>query len=415
VITKPDLLDNLDNLNNIVGGNISKNVMLDGGYFVVNNKIDSIPKENEYFLQNFDSKKDVILTKRYGVANLTAHLQKYLISSIKKNLPTIKHDISEILIAQKTRSQAVGSELKDPQSKINYFSRVAHQLDAILLNYLESNGNIPNVGLKIGKVIDEFVNSTTKLDPFSQESADNDYLLKIIESFNGYHLTTQVSIEQLIDKCITDKNKRPIMLIMPIGVKCINNIVSILNETICTIVKTNIINGLEMYPKLKALLIGTLTSNVQSYGETVLDSVKYYLEKEEEFFWSTNSEFKSALNSSYLPKPNPDQNKNSSEKKYFTSHYSYNPDQIRSLASEYFKTVQMRAVDYIVKLIVSGTIKKLEKNISNDLNQMFISQSPQIMLELFSEDPNIVKERVTLTNNITKLDEVLSMVNMCDT
>ena len=416
VITKPDLLDNLDNLNNIVGGNISKNVMMDGGYFVVNNKTESTQKETEYFMQNFDQKREVIANKRYGILNLTTHLQKYLITSIKKNLPDIKRDLSDMLKSQKARSSMMGNELKDSQSKINYFSRVTYQIDSTIMNYLESNGSNPNVGSKIGKIIDEFVNSIIQLNPFSTDEVNDSYLNEIIESFNGYHLTTQVSIEQLIDRCITDKNKKPIMLILPISTKCVNSIISILGGTIGHIIKSNTITGLEMYPKLKALIINTLISNVQSYGDSVIASIVYYLEKEEEFVWSTSPEFKSALSSSYLPRSNNDPQKQSKDniQSSMTTHYSYNPDQVRTLSTEYFKTVKTRAVDYIVKLIISGTIKKLERNVSSDLNQMLITQPSQTISELFSEDPNIVKERTTILNNITKLEEIITIANTCD-
>lgn len=403
VITKPDLLDNLDNLNNIVGGNISKNVMLDGGYFVVNNKTESIQKENEYFMQNFDQKREVISNKRYGVSNLIVYLQKFLISSIKKSLPEIKGELTEILKAQRTRAQIVGSELKDIQSKINYFSRVAHQLDSIVINCLESNCtsiNIPNVGLKIGKIIHEFVNSIKSLEPFSHDSVDDDYLNQIIESFNGYHLTTQVSMEELVDRCITDKNKKPVMLIAPISIKCVNNIVTVLNETIAQVLKSNIINGLEMYPKLKMLLHNTLTNNIQSYGEMVTTDILYCLKKEEEFLWSTDQEFKNSLN--FIPSKSDDQ------------HGTYNSEQVRKLSAHYFTTIKTRVADYIVKLIISGTIKKLEHNVSNDLNHMFITQTPQSMADLFSEDQSIVKERTILSNNILKLEEVINIANTCE-
>jgi hypothetical protein len=67
----------------------------------------------------------------------------------------------------------MGSELKDSQSKINYFSRVTYQLDSTIMNYLESNGSNPNVGSKIGKIIDElFERNNRKLQwiPFDNSS-----------------------------------------------------------------------------------------------------------------------------------------------------------------------------------------------------------------------------------------------------
>ena len=397
VITKPDLLDNLDHLNTIIAGNISKNVMLDGGYFVINNKTDSPQKENEWFLNNFDNKKEIIVNKRYGIINLTMHLQKYLLAAIKKNLPEIKKELFDILKTQKTKLSMLGTELKDTQAKMNYFGRVVHQFDTTILNCLESNGStesdvLQNIGSHIGQSINEFIVSMTALNPFSPKIIDDMYFTNIINSFKGYHLTTQVSIEHLIDKCIKDNTKNPLMKIVPISNKCIDSVTQLLMNLINDIVKANIIYGLEAYPKMRSLILNTLMTNIQKNAEDVMRKVNEYLENEQDFIWSTDSEFKKILNGS-------------------TQASNYSVEQIRLLTFEYFKTIRTRAVDYIIKLIISGTVKKLERNVNNDLNQIFVTQSQPVLLELFSEDSGVAKERIILSNNITKIEEVINIMN----
>ncbi len=398
VITKPDLLEDKDSLNNIVAGNISKDVMMDEGYFVVNNRTDSSTKETEWFTQNFDSKREIISNKRFGIINLKNHLQKYLISSIKKSIPAIRNELQEILRTQKNRSLSIGTELDGTQSKINYFTRIISQLDNAIEDCLESRGKLQNIGFKIGKAIEDFVLDMKFLDPFTEDLTDDTYLDKIMESFNGYHITTQISLEQLIDRCITDKTKKPIMLILPISAKFVNKVISVLEETIGYIVKSDVVGGLETYPKLKLLVTTELLSKIKNYGDHVVSEITHYLNIEEKFFWSTDSEFKRSLSVPIVP--------NSQE--------NANVMQVRKLATEYYKTIKSRAIDYIIKLIISGTVKELEENVSEDLSRLLSQQNKEKLNELFAEDPNISKERITVSNNIVKIEEIINTISTYD-
>lgn len=437
VMTKPDLLDSIDRdkLNDIIGGkiaggtaNLSKSVMMDEGFFVVNNKCESHAKETEYFLHNFDEAKEIISGEKFGISNLMNHCQKYLANSIRKMIPEIKSSLEDILKTQKIKSHHLGTELTDTHSKISYLGRVIYQLNKHIVNSLESNGTIPNVGSKIGKIIDTFVNEISKLNPFSDENMKDAYIENIIESFNGYHLTAQVSLEQIIERCITDRKLRPIMLISPISSICIRDIVCVLEDTVDKVIKCENIDSISSYPKLKSIITILLNSNIKEYAKETEKEIIKYLETEEEFFWSTSSDFRTTLKSLYLPKPSDEDKKKevqqlpalfgdsfrqiakSDRSNVVTTHYSYDVSQVRTLATEYFKTITNRGRDYIVKQIIVGIVKKLEKNITNDLNQLSV-QNQSSIAELFVEDPVIAKERITVTNNIVKIEEILTMVS----
>lgn len=441
VITKPDLLDNFDKLNDIVSGNISKSVMLDDGYFVVNNKTESARKESEFFNQKFDCNKEIIIKKRYGISNLMSHLQTHLITSIKQCIPSIKTKMIDILKEQRVRSQILGIEIKDQQTKTNYFGKIIYQLNNEIINSLESHGNIPNIGQHIRKIIDTFVKNITCLNPFSESQMNNEHIINIIDSFNGYHLTSQVSLEQIVERCITDKKIKPIMLILPVSIECVNNIVLILENVIDKISKSGNIDNLESYPKLKNLIVSTLLANIKTYGENVVNEINKYLIIEENFFWSTSIDFKNTFNTLYLPKSNETftvkKNQshssdsiatlntndifkynislaNDKQNKTIITNYNYDVDQVRTLSTEYYKTIIARARDYIVKIIIVGIIKKMETNINNDLNQLFANQSQNTMSDLFVENTETVTERINVSNNITKLEEIIQMLNSTD-
>lgn len=414
VMTKPDLLDSFDKLNDIVANKISKSVMLDEGYFIINNKTNNFKDENEYFTQRFDDTKEIMTKKRYGIVNLTDTLQKLLIVSIKKTLPEIKNKLADILKQQKNKEKSLGVELKDSQSKTNYFNNTVYQLGQSITNSLES-ATIPNVGAKIGKIIDVFVNEIEKLDPFTNGGDNNKwfsdkYISEIIDGFSGYHLTTRISTEQLVERCITDKKIQPIMLMMPISEKCVNNILMALEDTVDKITRGGNVNNIEMYPNLRSLIVSQLIENVKLYGNETLTNIINYLKTEEDFFWSTDKEFRKMLASPSV-NTDSDQKEKTFQQVMQESLKTESPETVKKLSSEYFKTIKKRSVDYIVKLIISGVVKKIEKNITSEMSQMFISMSQQQMNELFCEDNSVVKEREIVAQNIQKIEEVVLLVS----
>jgi hypothetical protein len=216
------------------------------------------------------------------------------------------------------------------------------------------------------------------------------------------------------------------MLIIPISSNCIRDIVCILEDTIDKVMRAENIDNLASYPKLKATIMTTLIGNIKGYARDVENAIKTYLETEEEFFWSTSPDFRQTLKSLYLPKPSDDEKKKDQSTISFgdsfrqmirqdklqsgvTTHYSYETIQVRTLATEYFKTITVRARDYIVKQIVVGIVKRLEKSITNDLNLLLTAQNSASISELFAEDPAVAKDRITVSNNITKIEEILNM------
>ena len=57
-----------------------------------------------------------------------------------------------------------------------------------------------------------------------------------------------------------------------------------------------------------------------------------------------------------------------------------------------------------------GIINELEENVLNKLNTLLTEQKQSTLVEIFTEDSAISKERITVLNNIAKIEKVLSMV-----
>lgn len=440
VLTKSDLLtpQDRDKLNFIIAGKVtngdemlSSSEMMTKGYFVVNNNVNSIIEEEKYFEDNFDKNKEIIMGERYSVLHLRNHLQTYLINEISKLMPEIKNNLNEILKNQKNRALQLGDEMETDQEKMKFVISTISELSRIIENTIrnDSSGNI-HIGAKIGEIQKKFLINISNLEPFSLQKTSDTELQNIIDSFNGFHLTSHVSIEQLVDKCIKDPQKKPIMLIKPISEEYVKSIVSVLLGAIQQILSTSeTIANINSYPKFKQLLHNTIIAHIQLYENKTNEFIQKNLAIEESFVWSTNQKFRENLNKHYLPKSNDNNQKsekstfmsssalkNSTTFKTQTDHidkstlfqYNYEPSQIREIVSEYYVTIIERTRDYIIKIVINNMINELRRSITEQLGNLInTNDNHQSIISTIIENKSTAKERQTLRENIKKIEHII--------
>jgi hypothetical protein len=426
ILTKPDLLDKQQKLNDIVAGKISKSVMLDDGYFVVNNKVED---EHTWFERLFHTHSQIISGKRYGVRNLLSHIQKYLVNVIKENLPNVRHNLSEVQKKLKLKVQQMGTEIKDTDNKIGYTGRIIYQLNQSFINSLESKGTVPNGGYEVKKIFQDFIENTNKLNPFAETELEDAHIQTIIDSFDGYHMTTQASIIQLLERCIGDRKIRPVMTLLPHISSCIQRVVDLIEVLARELLVTAIADNVGLYPRLKETIVTNLVTLIKSYGSAVNDDMLKHLTIQEDFIWTSNTKFQEMvtelINVKNLTKQ-PVSEKPSAmtfarsmnagtqllrDRSDDVVMYCYNVSQIRQLAKQYFSTVITCCQDMCIKSVVSGIIKRLEREFSMTMTKQLIGRGSDAINELFWEDPEVAKERNKLIKNLEKIQETIDIVN----
>lgn len=445
VLTKIDLLDAKmrNDLNFIISGRvtnsdelISQVETMSEGYFVVNNNTESLVAEKQYFMNNFDQNCEILAKQKYCVGYLKLHLQSHLANSITKLLPTIKNNLSDILFAQKQKTLQLGSEMETEQDKKKYVGAMISELSRIVRDILkDDNSGLLNIGPKIREAQNKFLTEVTALNPFSFENTSDTELKAIIDGFNGFHLTSNVSIAQLVDKCIKDQQKRPVMLIKPISDEFIRNVSSIIIDAIGNILKsnaTNIVNlenpisSINSYPKFRALLQSKITTNVRECEINANSLINLLLVTKESYVWSTDPEFTEALGTHYLPKSNKELSK--LEKDTFMTYsvvkssaqykavvhktplfqYSYEPSQVRELASKYYGTIIKTMRDLIITIAFTHVINKLSSSINNQLNCLINpEEGEKSVTSLIVENSVTTRERQMLRENIALLEETI--------
>lgn len=424
VLTKPDLLDrdNLDMMNNIVSGNISKNVMMDEGYFIINNKCETYSKENEFFQSRFDNNKYIIKNKRFGIINLQTYLKKYMLNYIKKELPGIKNDMYELLKYYKNRNILLGTELDSNQSKLNYIVKIVNQLNTEIIKSLELYESESDAGSHIGKHINEYVNRITCMNPFSEKYISNEYLQGILQSFCGYHMSNSISIEQIIKKCMNNKNARLSVLLEPLTLECVDGICNVLNDMLNKIIGSDTIDNLNAYKTLKHIIISSIICDINTYRTEVLKEIIKYMETEDDFFWTADEEFIELMKTfSYTPTNfyKKEEGGTINEKTVSKFKISLDDDvknksdvsKVRNIISSYHKTILNNAKGHIVKIIIHGIVMNLEKNMSSNLLKILTEQQTINMTELFQENEETKKEREITLDSIKYLEEIIMIIN----
>ena len=124
VLTKSDGLRSVSKLNNIVNNDehISKDLMLDDGYFVVNNLVDD---NSDWYTKTFGLNSSIFKKKRYGVANLKSQLKKVIKNYRERN--------SENFL-EKYRARVIGRREKDELSKHILAKQILKKLHLFLIH-----------------------------------------------------------------------------------------------------------------------------------------------------------------------------------------------------------------------------------------------------------------------------------------
>lgn len=440
VLTKIDRLDSVvrASFNNLIAGKminrdetLSSSLTMSEGFYVVNNVCKTITEENEYFLTNFAADREILSEKKYGLENLQLQLQSILASAIRKLVPQIKTNLSEILSKQRIKSQGLGLELKTDQEKRVYLTTTTTTLGRLIGASIRPYGGLNTQATsEIGKIQASFVREINEVKPFENEP--DDYFNSLISGFDTYTLTPQITIEQLADRCMKDENKTPLKLISPIGERYVNHVVHILNELIKQLVDSSELASLSSYPQLKQKVLLMLTNKVKLYGMRAFKMIQSNLKTHGSFFWSTDETFKQILKDNFLPRPTEDNKKQQTKggfpssvinvpikkgqaDRHSVSEYSYEPNQIRVIISKYYETIVASMRDYTVKLISEQIIQELETKVGEELDALRIgSEEGDEIMNLIVEAPNCQAMRATLNNTIKNLETTIKSLNQLE-
>lgn len=293
ILTKPDLLDprTLGKFENIFTSNISKNIALDYGYYVVNNCVPKSYSDNdvEWYKEFFADQPSIIEQNRFGIDNIKAVLRKQLNIFLKKQVPDVKNALEDVRKKLDAKIPKVENIISDNKSKVVYMSAMTYIMSKLIFESINSIGNINNIGMKIKNIIGEFEKSTEMLEPMNKVNLPDSKLKSIIENYEGLNASILLhpKINYIINRCITDEEQKPLKRIYECIEICINKIcdeiyifakhllkMKNIDSYPITINKYNI--DMTYYPKLVEFFDGIILNLLQKYKT---DTLKIILEQ----------------------------------------------------------------------------------------------------------------------------------------
>lgn len=417
VLTKPDTMskDDIHILNDFVMGRIDKSMHLSDGYFVVNNKTEN---EEKYFSTAFGISSDVLQNERYGICNLNKHLKSYLIKSIKNCLPQIKQDMYELLKIKHDEYNFLGGDTLEKINKQYFVNKIITDLCNKLTNSIDSKFIKNNVGYVIGESIRNMTNTMKNLSPFGDDLETTKYFQDIVRYSRGYKLTSQASLEELLDNCLKEPKYSPTNVLIGDVIKCISEIENSLNMSVNNLINSGSIESIQLYPQFKDCIIKLVKQKFHNLCDQTIKEIQKYLEKQKTVVWSTDSEFSFLLNSYYFDKTTDSVIKTmgigsalnamlqtSTDKNEIKNYFKFSPKQIKTISISYYKTIINRSIDMISQDIIYGIILKVKNDIAGFL---LIEIFDKKLDNLFVENKNNMIKRNDIKKSVENITQILS-------
>lgn len=392
VLTKPDLMNYETHIGEYLANNISKNLMLTYGYFVVRNRSDKETKEMDiikgfeleknYFNSHNEYKKS-IYNGRIGINNLTTNLNKILVSSIQEILPSVMNEmiILETKIAKKL--ETVGDDLPvSKEGKISILNKYVSSFFYKFVDSIESRSTQFNSGKIIKEIFLDYKTKLHNIKPFNSSIYNDNYFKEIISNFEGNHMSFYIPPIQVLEACMTDEKHRPILNLKDISLKCIDDICDAiikLFKYIATQEEFIRYSPLSNYMVSIAIDEILLPCKIKTKKQ-VLDIIKY----EEDYIWTDKTEFIESLLT-------------------ITKTGKNDYDTIRTILDKYFCCIKDIIAHIVPKIIMGLIVREMEKSMLSYLLHKIVNEDK---INLLKEDEEIEKQRKYYSTVKTRIDAI---------
>jgi hypothetical protein len=384
IITKPDLMNEKNHVGDNLLNKISKNFHLDYGYYVVKNKtsdmvlngITASEMERQYFSNHYEYKKP-IYKNRLAFECVIKDMSQILVAEIEKKLPQVLQEIQNLDNEMDHKLSRLGQgppTTKDGQlSEINiYINDLGQQISECI----ESRGLSPNIGKSIGELFGHFRKEIMALTPIksNKEVYTNDFFHDIVLSFRGYHMASNISVVNILEKCIADTKNDPFISLQEMALKYLAKTKEVLIKSVTEISQDEKYNR---YPELRDAIIKTIIDDfITPQAKLTEEYILGFTASEKAYIWSDDQDFLKEL--SKFPGK--------------TEKAEDDMSDVKDLLESYLMTVKKNLKNNVPKIIMANLVRNLQnqRKLSDHLYNNSIKDD---MHNLLKEDPDIEKQR----------------------
>ena len=402
VLTKVDLMNDNTDVIDYLKGNVSKDLQLSYGYYAVRNRttnetktmsvIDGFKIEKEYFKKH-PSYGRLLDDSRLGIPNMTKSISNILVGKIKESLPYVLGQINNKL-------QKINDELIELGTTLPEGKESKHALVHSLVNYfnknfvstIEERGKSINTGRNIKDIFVNYRNTLDSLNPFNNYEDNIDYISECIRNCEGNHMTFPSPPIEVLEKCLTDINKEPIMILLEPSKKCCKDICSELISLVDELLKTK---RLCRFPNLVKKIRNEITTEIITRNIQITNNkIEELIKVEENYIWTDDEIFRGALNNLST--------------KNLANDDSNSVKQMNKLLKLYYDTIIYNIKNNIPKIIMYFMVNQVEQEINLNFYEKIMSESIDNLLE---EEDNISLRRKELRNEKERLNKAKNSIN----
>lgn len=389
VLTKPDLMNERTDVGDYLINSISKNLMLEHGYYVVKNRSDTstdISKgfilEKEYFSNHNEYKKNVY-RGRTGTPSLTSDLSKLLVDYVLNDIPVVMNEIHDLDIQVSQKLVDLGDGVpstKDGQMVIvnNYVSNFYYKFTDSLKSRCIST---TNVGKSIKDVFIKFRKDIHLVNPFNNTTVYSpEYFDNIVSSFEGNHMSFHISPVKVLEACMMDPVLAPVMVLKTLSVECTESVCCLLKNLAKDISKSS---EFCQFPALGTYITDIVASDiVDKLKIDTLQRITLLLEDESKYIWTDEPQFVELLRS------------------------TTSVDSVVNMLESYYSTVKITVANSVPKIIMNTVVNSLEKQMLSYLVNTVVVETSTHLLK---EDSNVDEERKHYSKLKNKIEHVRQM------
>ena len=380
VLTKPDLINVDNHIGEYLTNNISKNLMLTYGYYVVKNRngqemkemniLKGFEIEKEYFANHNEYKK-LIYKDRIGSQNLTNSLSKILITSITEILPSVMIELVSLENKLNVKLEKMGQELPTTkEGKMAFMNKYISNFYYKFMDSIESRGTVLNTGKLMKDTFIDYRKELLDVKPFMNSKIYNaEYFKNVMASFEGNHMSFYTPPIQILEACMTDARHKPIMALQDKSLRCVDSVCELIINLLRNI---TLQEEFAQFPNMASNIMASLIDEIISKNkEKSKLQINELLKNESEYIWTDSGEFVKDL--AQVTKPG-----------------TFDLTVMIKFLEGYFSAVKNIVSHSVPKIVMSNVIRDMESSILSFLLHTTVTEDKICLL---AQDPEIEKQR----------------------
>jgi len=410
VLTKVDMLKD-SNVENYLSNNISKNLQLGYGYYVVRNRSSDEAKYmsvkegftlESHFFTNTEPYKSSTYSERMGSFNLGKRLSEILIAHLRECLPTVMEEIKKADKDIEDQLNEIGRDYPVTESaKRSTLNILIHDFEREYAGSIKDRGALHNTGARIAESLTRFNANMNQLDPFNPIVFDDNLIKDVVRDYNGIHMPDATISIGVIERCFQgfdSKTKRvePVRVIRDPYLICIKEIQNILSDLVDSIV---VRDKFSRFPKLciriKEVIAGYI---IPARREIIDEKVDELFTEETECVWTNDQNFRCEVLPSMFVRS-----------REGLKDGSIDPKIVRGVLNGYFGVVKNYIDHAIHKKIITAFINKIIEDINTKLMDLIMAKGD--IVQLLEEQREKAVKREKLVKSKEKIEIAKGMIS----